>query len=162
MAYRVPEPGIRSKPQLQPTMPQMHQDWILNLLCQTGDRTCVPVLQKRLWSHCAMAGIPIFIFFKCSWFTMLCQFLSFFFKFFFSHCTARGSISAIQSKVFQSYIYIYIYIYTHTHTFFFLILLHLEWISNEVLLYSTTNYMQSRERTWWKRVWGKTFSKLHK
>ena len=34
-AYRVPRPGIRSEPQLQP-MPQLRHHWILNPLCWTG------------------------------------------------------------------------------------------------------------------------------
>ena len=36
-------------------------------------------------------------------------------------------------------------------------LLHLKWISNEVLLYSTENYIQSlvmeHDGTWWKIIW---------
>ena len=51
----VPGPGIRSKLQLQP-IPQLRPCWILNPLCQTGDQTCVPVLQRHCRSHWAIVG----------------------------------------------------------------------------------------------------------
>lgn len=56
-AYRVPRPGIRSTSQLRP-MPH----WILNLLRQVRDWTCVPAVQRRHWSHCPTVGIPRFAF----------------------------------------------------------------------------------------------------
>ena len=36
-----------------------------NALCPAGDWTCIPVLQRRLWSYCATARIPLLWF----WFT---------------------------------------------------------------------------------------------
>ena len=42
-AYWVPGPGIRSEPQLWPTL-QLQQHWILNPLYQAGDQTHVPVI----------------------------------------------------------------------------------------------------------------------
>ena len=41
MAYGIPRPGIRSKPQLWPT-PQLWQCWILNPLCWAGDQYSRP------------------------------------------------------------------------------------------------------------------------
>ena len=40
MTYGVPQPGIRSKPQVQPKL-HLHQCWILNPLCQARDQTCI-------------------------------------------------------------------------------------------------------------------------
>lgn len=40
----------------------------LNPLCQTGDFTCIPMLQGHIQSHCATAGTPIYLYFKQLWF----------------------------------------------------------------------------------------------
>ena len=57
-AYGIPRPGIRSELQLQP-VPQLWQCQILNPLCWTGDRTCVPTLQRHLWFCCTTVGSPV-------------------------------------------------------------------------------------------------------
>ena len=57
MAYGASGPGVRSKPQLRPK-PQLWQHWILNPLCQAGDRTCVPVLPRLHRSHCDTVKTP--------------------------------------------------------------------------------------------------------
>ena len=45
------------KPQFWPT-PQWQLCWILNPLCQAGDWTCVPALQRCHRSHCTTPGTP--------------------------------------------------------------------------------------------------------
>ena len=50
-ACGVPGPAIRTKLQSQ-------QCQILNPMCQGGDWTCIPGLQRLLWSHCATTGTP--------------------------------------------------------------------------------------------------------
>ena len=42
---------------------QQHQ--IPSPLCQAGDRTCIPGLQRHCQSHCAIVGTPYFV---CSYF----------------------------------------------------------------------------------------------
>ena len=59
MAYGIPRPRIRSKPQLQPPM-------ILNPLCWARDRTFILVLQRHCQSHCTTVGIPTKLIFKWS------------------------------------------------------------------------------------------------
>ena len=61
MAYGAPGPEIRSKPHLWP-MPQLQQLQILSPLCQAGNQTCVPMLQKRRQSRCATAGTVEYFF----------------------------------------------------------------------------------------------------
>ena len=63
-AYGVPNPGIRSGLQLQPT--QLRQCQILNPLCQDGDGTCFPALQRHRRSHSTTAGTLIFKLFNQS------------------------------------------------------------------------------------------------
>ena len=67
MAYGLPEPGIRTELQLQPSL-QLWQHWILNLLCWAGDLICVLVLQRHGQSHCAIAGtlVSVFLIDSCS------------------------------------------------------------------------------------------------
>ena len=69
VAYGIPRPGIRSKPQMRPK-PQLQQCQILNPLCQPRDWTCIPTLPRRCLSCCTTAGSPLWI----SWvdFTALC------------------------------------------------------------------------------------------
>ena len=62
-AFRVPRPGIRSKPQLRPML-QLWQQWIFDPLCWARNQTCVPVLQRHWWSCCATAGTPTFSFLR--------------------------------------------------------------------------------------------------
>ena len=50
-------PGIRPETQFQPK-PQLRQWWILNSLCQVGDRTCLPRLQRSHQPPCTTAGTP--------------------------------------------------------------------------------------------------------
>ena len=64
-------PGIKSKPQLQPT-PQLQQCWILNLLCWVADWNCVATATQatsvKFLTYCITAGTPIFtIFISSSW-----------------------------------------------------------------------------------------------
>ena len=56
-AYGVPEPGIRSEPKV-PSKLKLRLRWTFNLLCQAGDRTCIPALPRCCRSHCAPAGPP--------------------------------------------------------------------------------------------------------
>ena len=56
-AYRVPRPGIRSKPQLPPTL-QLWQCRILNPLCGNRNGTCVPTFQRYLRFHCTTGELP--------------------------------------------------------------------------------------------------------
>ena len=55
--YGVPGPGTVSELQLLPML-KLQQHQILNPLCQAGDWTCVPVLQRPGRSHCATVGTP--------------------------------------------------------------------------------------------------------
>ena len=62
MAYGVHWPGIRSQLQLQP-MIQLQKHQILNPLCQAGNWTCFPALQRYSWSPCTTAGTICCIYF---------------------------------------------------------------------------------------------------
>ena len=57
MAYGVPRPWIRCKPQVWP-MPQLWQGWISNRLCKARDQNLVPVLQRWHQSHCTTVRTP--------------------------------------------------------------------------------------------------------
>ena len=57
IAYGVPWPGIRSKPQLWPKL-QRWQCLILSPLFQAGNQTCVPGLPRHWGSCCTKAGTP--------------------------------------------------------------------------------------------------------
>ena len=59
-ACKVPGPGIRSKPQLQPTL-QLWQRWILNPLYCLKDLTCIPALQRCRQPQWATARTPLTI-----------------------------------------------------------------------------------------------------
>ena len=61
--HMAPGPGISYEPHSQPK-PQLLQRWILNLLCHSRDRTCIPTLPKCCRSHCATAGTPCLSIFK--------------------------------------------------------------------------------------------------
>ena len=64
MAYRIPEPRIKYKPELQP-IPQLQQCQFLNVLCWVGPRMepMPPQRQAGSFTHCATAGNPILSFF---------------------------------------------------------------------------------------------------
>ena len=60
-AYRVPWPGFRSEPQLQP-MPSYGNMGSFNPLCSAGDWTCILVLQRGHWSYCTNLETPMVAF----------------------------------------------------------------------------------------------------
>ena len=52
-------PGIRSGPQLQPSLLLLWQCWILSSHCaRPRNRTCLLALQRQCWFNCTTSGTP--------------------------------------------------------------------------------------------------------